>query len=177
MTFFLKPYARNVLDNSKRIFNYRFSRAREVIEDAFIMASRIRIFHRPINSSPENVKIIVKAAVALHNFLLDDNGYLSRGLVDSDSRPGDWREQTEGYRGLVNMPLKASNNYTKDAFVITSRISLTQNLVLCPGSQIIYIELLILLIRIMLLDHSIFNKIFSITICFAYFTYIVCSIS
>ena len=115
-TYLLKPYARNVLDDSKRIFNYRLSRARRVIENAFgIMASRFRIFHKPINSAPENVKNIVKAAVALHNFLLNDKGYLSRGLVDSDNRPGDWREQTDGYRGLINMSLKASNNYTKDA--------------------------------------------------------------
>ena len=88
----LKPYARNVLDDSKRIFNYRLSRARRTIENAFgIMASRFRIFRRPIISTPENVKNIVKAAVALHNFLLYDNGYCTNGLFDTDNRPGDWR--------------------------------------------------------------------------------------
>lgn len=68
-TYMLKPYPRNELDDSRRIFNYRLSRARQVIENFFgIMASRFRIFRRTINSKPENVKQIVKASVALHNF-------------------------------------------------------------------------------------------------------------
>ena len=79
------------------------------------MASRFRIFRRPIISTPENVKNIVKAAVALHNFLLYDNGYGTNGLLDTDNRPGDWRKEIQGYQGLVDITLAGSNNYTKDA--------------------------------------------------------------
>lgn len=47
---FLKPYAQRELNSEKRIFNYRLSRARNVVENAFgIIASRFRILHTPIN--------------------------------------------------------------------------------------------------------------------------------
>ena len=116
-TYMLKPYARSDLDDSKRIFNYRLSRARRVVENVFgIMSSRLRIFRRPINSKPENVKEIVKAAVALHNFLIEGNGYCTKGLIDTDTRPGEWRKEAEGNQGLVNITRNTgSNNYTKDA--------------------------------------------------------------
>ena len=118
--YLLKPYARKVLDDTKRIYNYRLSRARRVIENVFgIMASRFRIFHRPINSRPEYVKNIVKAAVALHNFLIDDNGYCSNGLADTNNRPGDWRTEIQGCQGLINISqLSGSNNYAKDAKMV-----------------------------------------------------------
>lgn len=61
-TRMMKPYSgRCMADNKKRIFNYRLSRARRVIENAFgIMASRFRVFRRPIMADPENVVSIVK---------------------------------------------------------------------------------------------------------------------
>ena len=94
------------------MFN-RLSRARRVIENAFdILASRFRLIRRPINNIPENVKHIVKAAVALHNFLLNDNGYYTTDLVDTDTRPGDWREEIRGCVGLIDLPRVGANNYS-----------------------------------------------------------------
>ena len=52
--YLLKPYARSSLNDKRRIFNYRLSRAKR--ENAFgILASRFRLFRRPINNIPENV--------------------------------------------------------------------------------------------------------------------------
>ena len=81
------------------IFNYRLSRARRVIENAFgIMASRWRIFRSPILAKVETVEKIIKAAVCLHNYLRQTEGvlYCPTGFVDSyDSSgkilPGHWR--------------------------------------------------------------------------------------
>ena len=65
-----RPYPGNELSEEKRIFNYRLSRARRVIENAFgIMVARWRIFSHPIQASVEIAEAITKAAICLHNFL------------------------------------------------------------------------------------------------------------
>lgn len=69
-TYLLRPYPGTLLDHDKKIFNYRLSRARMVVEGAFgILASRWRIFHRCVNLLPQNVDSVVFAACILHNFL------------------------------------------------------------------------------------------------------------
>ncbi|KAJ4935392.1 hypothetical protein JOQ06_016928 [Pogonophryne albipinna] len=69
--YLMRPYPGKNLTHQKRIFNYRLSRARMVVENAFgILASRWRIFHRRINLLPKNVDTLVVAGCILHNFLL-----------------------------------------------------------------------------------------------------------
>ncbi|XP_068092062.1 putative nuclease HARBI1 [Hyperolius riggenbachi] len=66
----VKPYPQRGLDRGKRIFNYRLSRARRVVENAFgILAQRFRIFLTTINLEPSKVQVIVLAACTLHNYL------------------------------------------------------------------------------------------------------------
>ena len=70
----MKPFPTQDLPIDERTFNYRLSRARRVIENAFgIAATRFRIFRRPIIANVENVKVITEAVVALHNFLMSHN--------------------------------------------------------------------------------------------------------
>lgn len=69
----MKPFRqRDVVDNvMKRIYNYRISRARRVVENAFgILAARFRVFRTAINLSPENIESVVMASCALHNYLI-----------------------------------------------------------------------------------------------------------
>ncbi len=69
--YLMRPYPGQNLTHKKRIFNYRLSRARMVVENAFgILSSRWSIFHRRINLHPKNVDTLVVAACILHNFLL-----------------------------------------------------------------------------------------------------------
>lgn len=67
---FLKPFSQKELDKEKRIFNYRLSRARRIIENTFgILASKFRIFNHPINLKLDNIEKVVMASCVLHNFL------------------------------------------------------------------------------------------------------------
>jgi len=73
--YLLRPYpgnsARN--DESKKIYNYRLSRARRVVENAFgILTQKFRIFYGRIQLSPENTDKVIMAACALHNYLRND---------------------------------------------------------------------------------------------------------
>lgn len=67
----MKPYSREALNNDRRIFNYRLSRARRVVENTFgILASRFRIFHTAMNFDVDKIETIVLASCALHNYLI-----------------------------------------------------------------------------------------------------------
>ena len=66
----MKPYPLRTLSSDQRIFNYRLSRARRVVENVFgIFANRFRVFRSPINLSPQKVETIVLAATVLHKYL------------------------------------------------------------------------------------------------------------
>jgi len=66
----LKPFPQRNLSKEKRIFNYRFSRARNCVENTFgLITTRFRVLHHAINLNPEKAKHIVLAICVLHNFL------------------------------------------------------------------------------------------------------------
>lgn len=68
---FLKPFSQKELNKEKRVFNYRLSRARRIIENVFgILVARFRIFHSAIHLKLENIDKVVMACCILHNFLI-----------------------------------------------------------------------------------------------------------
>ncbi|XP_066460992.1 uncharacterized protein [Eleutherodactylus coqui] len=68
----LRPYPRRGLNARKRIFNYRLSRARRVVECAFgIMVSQWRVLGTTLLVDPNTVDDLVKACCVLHNYLRD----------------------------------------------------------------------------------------------------------
>ena len=70
----MKPYPYRNLEKEKRIFNYRLSQARRVVENAFgILAHRWRVFLTTIKLSPEKVTDIILAACCLHNLMVEKN--------------------------------------------------------------------------------------------------------
>lgn len=70
----MKPYPNRGLSHSQKIFNYRLSRARRMIESSFgILANRFRVLLNPINLKPDKVEKITLACLALHNFLATEN--------------------------------------------------------------------------------------------------------
>ena len=107
--YLLKPYSRADLWNpSKKIFNYRLSRARRTVENAFgILASRFRIFGKPIQLEPHKVDIIILACCALHNYLISNK--TTRTIY---SNLNNYNNEESGFRKLCN---QASNTYSCSA--------------------------------------------------------------
>ncbi len=124
----MKPFPTQNLPIDERVFNYQLSRARRVIENAFgIAATRFRIFRRPIIANVEKVKVLTKAVVALHNFLMSHNSanahrYCPINYTDQEREtgitPGEWRNEENDILGLRPLGRVGSNNYSLDASLV-----------------------------------------------------------
>ena len=122
----MKPYPNQNIPMDQRIFNYRLSRARRIIENTFgIATTRFRIFRRPIIAKTDKVIIITKAVVALHNYLMkkctnvNNYNYCPSSYTDKDTTSGlilgDWRKEHVSSVGLQNIAQIGSNNYSREA--------------------------------------------------------------
>lgn len=66
----MRPYPGRGGAEDHRVYNYRLSRARRVVENAFgVLAARWRVYQTRISVRPEWTNDIVKATCVLHNFL------------------------------------------------------------------------------------------------------------
>lgn len=70
-TYMMRPYPRsNVLDDEKRIFNYRLSRGRRLVECAFgILSQTFRVYCRRLKADPQNATSIILTTCILHNII------------------------------------------------------------------------------------------------------------
>jgi len=65
----MRPYPGNFLPAGKRIFNYRLSRARRVIENTFgILSSRFRIYRRCMIAEPQHAINVVKGKNSINTY-------------------------------------------------------------------------------------------------------------
>ncbi|XP_044133457.1 protein ANTAGONIST OF LIKE HETEROCHROMATIN PROTEIN 1-like [Bufo gargarizans] len=94
----IKPYSSRGLDATKRIFNYRLTRARRMVECTFgILVSKWRVFAKPIQLKIETVDEVVKCGVVLHNFIRTKEPAIERIIEDSEM----CSIETFGPRGTV----------------------------------------------------------------------------
>nr|CAI5824925.1 unnamed protein product [Callosobruchus analis] len=105
----LKPFPQRDLTHERRIYNYRLSRGRNVVENVFgFIAARFRILHTPINVSVDKVSYFVMAICVLHNFLKKRaSAYVGGNAFDSVNATtheinynAEWRENGVQLVGL-----------------------------------------------------------------------------
>ena len=66
----MKPFSKKNMSHSERVYNYRLSRGRRIVENAFgILAHRFRCPLTTMLQSPETVTSIVLSCICLHNLL------------------------------------------------------------------------------------------------------------
>lgn len=108
----MKPYSGVYEKGSKeRVFNYRLSRARRVVENMFgIMSSVFRVMRKPILLEPEKVTNISLTSALLHNFLrrskTSSSKYSPNGIFDIENEkgqiiPGTWRQEQNSMASLL----------------------------------------------------------------------------
>lgn len=71
----LRPYPRRNLSVKQRVYNYRLTRTRRMVECSFgVLANKWRIFHNPIAVNADFAETIIKACCVLHNFVRKNDG-------------------------------------------------------------------------------------------------------
>ena len=122
--YLMRPFPKKKLNLQRRIYNFRQARARRPIENSFgILASKWRIFRKPIIADLDTIKKIVKASVCLHNWLINEknilqpeHNYIGPGLVDNipnngEMVDGSWRRVIS--TGFTDITRAGANNYNK----------------------------------------------------------------
>ena len=96
-TWLMKPFGGRNLQLPERIFNYRLSRARRIVENAFgILGNRFRCLLTTMCLEPANVTTVVLACICLHNLMRVRYPTLQNAVLDQEDQnhqlvPGDWR--------------------------------------------------------------------------------------
>ena len=113
-TWLMKPFSKRQLTNTERIFNYRLSRGRRIVENAFgILAHRFMCLLTTLKQKPKTVQDIVLACVCLHNLMrlrypTQQNLDVDQEGPNYDLIPGAWRENNP----LVGLFAERGNRMT-----------------------------------------------------------------
>ena len=97
-TYMMKPYAQRQMTKEQRIFNYRLSRGRRVVENAFgILAQRWQVLLTTMQHDPPTIATIVETSVILHNLMRMRYPALQNAAIDAENAnhqivPGLWRD-------------------------------------------------------------------------------------
>lgn len=121
----IKPFSgRGGLTNEQRVFNYRLSRARRCIENAFgIMSSKWLVLKKTMFCTPDRAQKITTACCFLHNYLLKVNrrSYCPNSFADTldgngNVVDGDWRHRISAeslYFSGIPASIGRSSDYGK----------------------------------------------------------------
>lgn len=120
--YIMKPYpiVGEYLEDARRLFNYRISRAYRVSENAYgILLNRFQIYKHPLRMTLDKGRDVVIATICLHNFLMSSSSRFSYSppeMMDVEDAtsgviyPGQWREQGSTVRGMTPLLQGPSTN-------------------------------------------------------------------
>lgn len=113
----MKPYPHRNLEKEKRVFNYRLSRARRVVENAFgILAHRWRVFLTTIKMCPDKLTYVIFAACCLHNYLVENNKSAYTSAADVEGADHTVSEGVWGnHQKLVGLQSGPNRNAPRNA--------------------------------------------------------------
>ncbi|XP_052217908.1 putative nuclease HARBI1 [Dreissena polymorpha] len=84
-SFLMKPLSDRTLTREELIANYRISRARRVVENAFgILAHRWRVLLATMQQMPLTAQVIIESCVCLHNFIRIRNPAIQNIQLDNE---------------------------------------------------------------------------------------------
>lgn len=125
----MKPYSKKELNDNRRVFNYRLSRGRRTIENAFgILCARWQILNKNMKFSVNNLEEVVKALVCLHNYIMImeerlepfQHRYCAQKLIDRENADheiidGAWRDLRAGtlFENIRKMGGNSGSNAAK----------------------------------------------------------------
>ena len=101
----LKPFPRGAqghkLAEDQLVFNYRLSRARRIVENAFgILVQRWRVFDRRMYLSTPNATLVIQAATVLHNYLTPRNPDANNIINRLNPNGAEYNPETGALRNL-----------------------------------------------------------------------------
>lgn len=109
----MRPLPGRSIDSAdKRVYNYRLSRARRSVENAFgILVARWRCMRKPLHMTPKHAESVILACCVLHNYMRKKSvaTYTPPGFCDTVDTSGaivdgSWRGET-----LPNAPTANTN--------------------------------------------------------------------
>nr|CAI5827131.1 unnamed protein product [Callosobruchus analis] len=119
----MKPYPGSLEQSPKRIFGYRLSLARRVVENTFgLLCYVFRVFRNPLCLEVRNADTVVTACIYLHNFLRKSVAaasiYIPPGTFDYETSdglriPGTWRTIITANTGVTNFVIFRDEQQSK----------------------------------------------------------------
>ena len=109
-TNMMKPFSRRGLTEEHRVYNYRISRGRRVVENAFgILANRWQVLMTTMQQSPRVVRTLINTTICLHNLMRLRYPREQNAVLDAEDNQhnlvqGAWRQdanrhEVENIRG------------------------------------------------------------------------------
>lgn len=124
-------------NEKEKIFNYRLSRARNVVENAFgILVRRFRLYERRIAISQEHLQHVVLATCTLHNYLKEDTCYWNESDMTISVSNAESLLPMRGAGGQAGSEAVAVRDVFRDYFNSIQGSVQWQQKRICAGKQL-----------------------------------------